>query len=289
MAVTHLLPCCFLLAVDLALGTHVTAATQPEDGKWAVPQGKWAGFAFDGAGLVPEEGAGPTHDGGSRRRTPRSWVWNQFFVVEEYTGTEPIKVGRVHLEADQGDDSVRYELWGEGAGTEFTVDTRTGEVFVMRRLDRESRDRYRLQARATDSATGRVLAPPSDFVVTVQDVNDNEPRFVGKQPYYGTVQEMASAGTLVMRVEATDADDASYGNAAKLVYTLQEGAEYFSINASTGELHTVHGNLDREALPWLRAVVTARDMGGLQGGLVATATVSVTLGDVNDNPPRFTN
>ncbi|CAM9195556.1 unnamed protein product, partial [Lampetra fluviatilis] len=256
MAVTHLLPCCFLLAVDLALGTHVTAATQPEDGKWAVPQGKWAGFAFDGAGLVPEEGAGPTHDGGSRRRTPRSWVWNQFFVVEEYTGTEPIKVGR---------------------------------VFVMRRLDRESRDRYRLQARATDSATGRVLAPPSDFVVTVQDVNDNEPRFVGKQPYYGSVQEMASAGTLVMRVEATDADDASYGNAAKLVYTLQEGAEYFSINASTGELHTVHGNLDREALPWLRAVVTARDMGGLQGGLVATATVSVTLGDVNDNPPRFTN
>nr|XP_032834829.1 cadherin-7-like [Petromyzon marinus] len=310
MAITHLLPCCFLLAVELAAGTHVTAATQPEGGKraglvvewaepsldgawptgkWAGPQGKWAGFAFDGAGPVPEEGVGPTHDGGPRRRIPRSWVWNQFFVVEEYTGTEPIKVGRVHLEADQGDGSVRYELWGEGAGTEFTVDTSTGEVFVMRRLDREARDRYRLQARAKDAETGRALAAPSDFVVTVQDVNDNEPRFVGRQPYYGTVQEMASAGTLVMRLEATDADDPSYGNAAKLVYTLHEGGEYFSINASTGELRTLQGDLDREALPWLRAVVTARDMGGLQGGLVATATVSVTLGDVNDNPPRFTN
>ncbi|KAL4624339.1 hypothetical protein GN956_G17360 [Arapaima gigas] len=31
----------------------------------------------------------------SRGRVRRGWVWNQFFVVEEYTGTEPLYVGKV--------------------------------------------------------------------------------------------------------------------------------------------------------------------------------------------------
>lgn len=28
-------------------------------------------------------------------RHKRSWVWNQFFVLEEYTGNEPLYVGKV--------------------------------------------------------------------------------------------------------------------------------------------------------------------------------------------------
>lgn len=28
-------------------------------------------------------------------RHRRSWVWNQFFVLEEYTGNEPLYVGKV--------------------------------------------------------------------------------------------------------------------------------------------------------------------------------------------------
>lgn len=31
----------------------------------------------------------------SHERVKRGWVWNQFFVVEEYTGTEPLYVGKV--------------------------------------------------------------------------------------------------------------------------------------------------------------------------------------------------
>lgn len=29
------------------------------------------------------------------QRMKRSWVWNQFFVLEEYTGTDPLYVGKV--------------------------------------------------------------------------------------------------------------------------------------------------------------------------------------------------
>lgn len=34
----------------------------------------------------------------SHERVKRGWVWNQFFVVEEYTGTEPLYVGKVGLQ-----------------------------------------------------------------------------------------------------------------------------------------------------------------------------------------------
>lgn len=32
---------------------------------------------------------------GKRSRSRRSWIWNQFFVIEEYTGPEPVLIGRV--------------------------------------------------------------------------------------------------------------------------------------------------------------------------------------------------
>lgn len=38
-----------------------------------------------------KEDQGPS----SLERVKRGWVWNQFFVVEEYTGTEPLYVGKV--------------------------------------------------------------------------------------------------------------------------------------------------------------------------------------------------
>lgn len=34
---------------------------------------------------------------------------------------------------------------------------------------------------------------------------------------------------------ATDADDPTYGNSAKLVYTLVQGQQYFSVDPQTGE------------------------------------------------------
>lgn len=38
-----------------------------------------------------------------------------------------------------------------------------------------------------------------------------------------------------MRVTATDADDESYGNSAKLVYSILQGQPYFSVEPETGK------------------------------------------------------
>lgn len=39
------------------------------------------------------------HAGGSAllHRVKRGWVWNQFFVLEEYTGLEPLYIGKVSI------------------------------------------------------------------------------------------------------------------------------------------------------------------------------------------------
>lgn len=42
------------------------------------------------------------------------------------------------------------------------------------------------------------------------------------------------SGAFVMRVTATDADDESYGNSAKLVYSILQGQPYFSVEPETG-------------------------------------------------------
>ena len=42
------------------------------------------------------------------------------------------------------------------------------------------------------------------------------------------------AGTYVTQVTATDADDPTYGNSAKIVYSILQGQPYFSVDSKTG-------------------------------------------------------
>lgn len=55
----------------------------------------------------------------------------------------------------------------------------------------------------------------------------------------------------------------------------------------TGVIRTALPNMDREAKDQYLLVIQAKDMVGLMGGLSGTTSVTVTLTDVNDNPPRF--
>ena len=41
-------------------------------------------------------------------------------------------------------------------------------------------------------------------------------------------------GTFVVQVTATDADDPTYGNSAKVVYSILQGQPYFSVESETG-------------------------------------------------------
>ncbi|XP_006878781.1 PREDICTED: cadherin-8 [Elephantulus edwardii] len=219
-------------------------------------------------------------------RSKRGWVWNQMFVLEEFSGPEPILVGRLHTDLDPGSKKIKYILSGDGAGTIFQINDATGDIHAIKRLDREEKAEYTLTAQAVDWETNKPLEPPSEFIIKVQDINDNAPEFLNG-PYHATVPEMSILGTSVTNVTATDADDPVYGNSAKLVYSILEGQPYFSIEPETAIIKTALPNMDREAKEEYLVVIQAKDMGGHSGGLSGTTTLTVTLTDVNDNPPKF--
>ncbi|XP_060924188.1 cadherin-8 isoform X2 [Limanda limanda] len=219
-------------------------------------------------------------------RAKRGWVWNQMFVLEEFSGPDPILVGRLHTDLDVGGKNIKYVLAGEGAGTIFAINELTGDIHAMKRLDREEKAEYTLTAQVVNADTDEPLEPPSEFIIKVQDINDNPPQFI-EGPYRAAIPEMSAVGTTVTRVTATDADDPVYGNSARLVYSILEGQPYFSVDANLGTIKIALHEMDREMREEYLVVIQAKDMGGHMGGLSGTTTVTITLMDINDNPPKF--
>lgn len=103
---------------------------------------------------------------------------------------------QLHTDMDSGDGRTKYTLEGEGVGSVFVIDSNTGNIHVTKALDREEKDQYRLIATATDRQTGRALEPSSEFIIRVQDINDNPPVFPN-EPYVAMVPEMANIGRVV--------------------------------------------------------------------------------------------
>ncbi|KAM8966927.1 cadherin-19-like [Pelodytes ibericus] len=218
-------------------------------------------------------------------RSKRGWMWNQFFVLEEQDIIEPFYVGQLRSDLDNHDGSFKYILSGEGAKTVFTIDEKTGAIYVLKKLDREEKPSYTLRAQVIDSLTGVPVEAESEFIIKIQDINDNEPKFANKT-YMASVPEMSLPGTFVIQVTATDMDDPSYGNSARLIYSILQGQPHFSIEPKSGVIR-VASQMDREAKDTYFVVIQAKDMVGNVGGLSTTTTVTITLTDVNDNAPKF--
>ena len=99
-------------------------------------------------------------------------------------------------DADANQADIRYSLEGTGTGTEFTIDSMTGQITLDARLDREKRNSWKFLVKATDDV-GRGLTGYADVVVTVTDINDNNPYFPELE-YRGSVPENAAAGKYIL-------------------------------------------------------------------------------------------
>ncbi|KAM6223389.1 cadherin-15 [Rhynchocyon petersi] len=220
-------------------------------------------------------------------RVRRAWVIPPISVSENH---KRVPFPLVQIKSDkQPLGGVIYGIQGPGVDKEplgiFSIDKLTGKVFLNAMLDREKTDRFRLKAFALDLG-GSTLEDPTDLEIVVVDQNDNRPVFQ-QEVFAGHVLEGAAPGTLVMRVEATDADDPDTENAA-LRYSIlaQGGPGFFSIDESTGEIRTVQVGLDREEVAMYNLSLQVADMSG--DGLTATALASISVDDINDNAPEFT-
>ncbi|NXF73052.1 CAD19 protein, partial [Sclerurus mexicanus] len=219
------------------------------------------------------------------QRVKRGWLWEPFFATEEQISPVPVYVGQLKSDLDKQDGNLKYVLTGEGAGSIFVIDEYNGKIYVTQKLDREKKPFYTLRAQAINRSTQLPVEPESVFIIKVQDVNDHEPQFLDG-PYVATVPEMSPEGTSVIQVTATDGDDPSYGNSARLIYSLIQGQPYFSVEPKTGVIRMA-SQMDRETKDQYLVIIQAKDMVGQPGAFSATATVTINLSDINDNPPKF--
>ncbi|XP_063045034.1 cadherin-8 [Engraulis encrasicolus] len=125
------------------------------------------------------------------------------FVLEEFIGPDPILVGRLHTDFDAGSRNVKYVLSGEGAGTIFSINEKTGDIHAMKKLDREEKAEYTLTAQVVNLDTNQPIEAPSEFIIKVQDINDNPPQFIDG-PYLASVPEMSSVAVIGIALQGMD-------------------------------------------------------------------------------------
>ncbi|XP_078600673.1 protocadherin Fat 4-like [Branchiostoma floridae x Branchiostoma japonicum] len=175
---------------------------------------------------------------------------------------------------------VDYYLPDDKDG-KFSITSSDGRISLLRTLDREDQSEFLLTVLAEDRGSPR-LTGTGTVRVLVDDVNDNTPTF-DQQSYTTTIAEDVPVNTDVLLVSATDLDAGENGN---IRYTLTgDLGDKFEVNPSTGQIITI-GLLDRETQSLYTMVVTATDSSAADAHS-SSATVIVTVSDVDDNVPAF--
>ncbi|XP_046326847.2 protein dachsous-like [Haliotis rufescens] len=172
-------------------------------------------------------------------------------------------------------------LGGDGV---FDLHESSGVVYlivVSKPPDREVKPFYNLTVIATDAGEPPLHASYS-FTIWIEDINDNDPVFT-QQIYTAEIHEVAEPGTYVVKVSATDPDD---GNNARILYSISDRTptSWFQIDSNTG-LITTKSAIDCEIEAQPRLTVIASDGG--ETPRISSATVIITVRDVNDKQPEF--
>uniref|UniRef100_A0A4W5RFT2 Cadherin domain-containing protein n=1 Tax=Hucho hucho TaxID=62062 RepID=A0A4W5RFT2_9TELE len=244
------------------------------------------------------------------------------FTQPQYSFTIPedtpvgTALGNIYLAPGQTGayTAVGGETPDSNQGGTFLVERETGLVRLTRPLDYELVSIFRFKVSATTRRDLIESISTVDVEVKILDINDNKPLFETSS-YVAMVMEGMPVGTRVVQVRALDPD---WGSNGQVTYSLglplnqiQEKrpdrtsagsssritgtstgstsstgtGPVFSIDSKTGWITTL-SVLDHEAGPSYTFVVVSSDLGELLQ-LSSTTVVTVSVADVNDNPPRF--
>ncbi|XP_071155009.1 protocadherin Fat 4-like isoform X2 [Mytilus edulis] len=194
-------------------------------------------------------------------------------VVEEEKGKELLIIPGLSTTDNDLNPTVKYSL--QTHDDTFVIDSIKGTIRTRIAIDREKYQLFDIIVNAYDG----VHTTTTTVTVKIIDINDHAPLFTNPESF--TVRENLLVATSVGNLTANDTDE---GKNAKITFDLVSDGGYFRINQTTGNI-LVARQLDRETDETHRVTVYARDNG--DNILSATATVTFTIEDVNDNPPVF--
>ncbi|XP_046509159.1 cadherin-23 isoform X3 [Equus quagga] len=208
------------------------------------------------------------------------------FVAEVLEGT-PAGVSIyqvVAIDLDEGlNGLVTYRMQVGMPRMDFLINSSSGVVVTTTELDRERIAEYQLRVVASDAGTP-TKSSTSTLTIRVLDVNDETPTFF-PAVYNVSVSEDVPREFRVVWLNCTDND---VGLNAELSYFITGGNVdgKFSVGYRDAVVRTVV-SLDRETTASYTLVLEAIDNGPVGKRRTGTATVFITILDVNDNRPIF--
>ena len=190
---------------------------------------------------------------------------------------------------DKGLDhgTVRFSISNGNINNNFAINSVNGVITLVKSLDYETVTDYSLTVTAKDSL-GAVNALSADFFIhiNVNDVNDVSPQ-CSPSLITETHDEDFLVGNPVAQLQCSDGDTSSAFNT--LYYNIisingdSSTTEQFSISVSG--IVTLESNFDYEQTMSFSILIKVSDSG--LPVLLTTATVELTIDDVNEHHPSF--
>ncbi|RWS15678.1 protocadherin-15-like isoform X1 [Dinothrombium tinctorium] len=176
-------------------------------------------------------------------------------------------------EVDKGRISYSIYHVSNNGKEKFRIDSKTGEISAIGKLI--AGQQYSVTVQASDSANK--VAQNIVEVIVVPGPNRGGPIF-NSERYEAEVSEGISLFSTVISVNAVDPE----GDFVS--YSIIEGNfnEDFAIGFDSGII-SVAKHLNREEVAAYLLIVKAED----KGGLYSTASVAITVTDINDENPQF--
>ncbi|XP_011524152.1 desmoglein-3 isoform X1 [Homo sapiens] len=225
----------------------------------------------------------------AKRRQKREWVKFAKPCREGEDNSKRNPIAKITSDY-QATQKITYRISGVGIDQPpfgiFVVDKNTGDINITAIVDREETPSFLITCRALN-AQGLDVEKPLILTVKILDINDNPPVF-SQQIFMGEIEENSASNSLVMILNATDADEPNHLNskiAFKIVSQEPAGTPMFLLSRNTGEVRTLTNSLDREQASSYRLVVSGADKDG--EGLSTQCECNIKVKDVNDNFPMF--
>ncbi|KAM6923454.1 uncharacterized protein FYW49_005896 [Xenentodon cancila] len=211
------------------------------------------------------------------------------FTEAVYTASlpenSPLNTPVIRVSASDADEGVNGEITYEfsrlsdKARRLFSLDNKTGEIFVTGDIDYEEGTNHEVIVEAKD---GYGLSSEVKVIIDITDVNDNVP-VIYLNSLSNPVPEDISPGTEVGIINVQDRDSE---NNRQVRCSIQPNVPFKLVPSIKNYYSLVTtGQLDRELVSDYNITITATDEGSPP--LSSSKTVHLSLADINDNPPVF--
>ncbi|XP_075679653.1 fat-like cadherin-related tumor suppressor homolog isoform X1 [Dermatophagoides pteronyssinus] len=191
-------------------------------------------------------------------------------------------IGMIYAYDKDSNENSKLEYYIDGHADTFSIDLYNGTLWLDKKLDRETIDKYIIYVTVSDCGQPS-LSTTAVITINVLDINDNAPLFF-QSSYFLKVREDIPIGTRLMRISAFDQDENESGDIRYTIIDTENNT--FAIDELTGNIR-LHKSLDYEKIQLYNLTIMAMDEG--KPPLSTNTYLIIEIEDVNENyyPPKF--